>query len=84
MEKQEVTAVTILNLSAAFDTVDHDLLLEVLNKRLKITDRALKWYEQYLKPRKFKISINNTNSEEQTINYSVLQGYIPGAFLFIT
>ena len=60
MEKQEVTAVTILDLLAAFDIVDHDLLLEVLNKRFRIVDRALKWYEQYLKPRKFKVLINNT------------------------
>ena len=82
MEKQEVTAVTILNLSAAFYKVNHDLLLGVLNKRFGIKDKALKWYEQYLKPRKFKISINNTYSKEQTINYSVPQGSIQGAFLF--
>ena len=59
-QKQEVTAVTMLNLLAAFDTVDHDLLLEVLNKRFRITDGALKWYEHYLKPRKIKVSVNNT------------------------
>ena len=41
-------------------------------------------YEQYLKPRKFKVSINNTHSKEQTINYSVPQGSIQGAFLFNT
>ena len=57
MQKQEVTTVTVLNISAAFDTVNHDLLLEVLNKRFGIKEKALKWYEQYLKPRKFKISI---------------------------
>ena len=73
MENQEVTAVTIFDFLAAFGMVDHDLLLEGLNKRFRITDRALKWYEHYLKPRKFKVSINNTHSEEQTINYSVPQ-----------
>ena len=50
MEKQEVTAMTILDLSAAFDMVDHDLLFEVLNKRFGLKEKALKWYEQYLKP----------------------------------
>ena len=66
MERQEVTAVLILDLLAAFNTVNHDLLLEVLNKRFGIKEKALRWYEQNLKPRKFKISINNTYSEEQT------------------
>ena len=41
MEKQEVTAVTILDLLAAFDMVDHDLLLEVLNRRFGVKGRAL-------------------------------------------
>ena len=82
MEKQEVTAMTIHDLLAAFNMVDHDLLLEVLNKRFGVKGRTLKWYEQYLKTRKFKVSINNTYSKEQTINYSVPQGSIQGAFLF--
>ena len=77
-----MTAVTIFDLSAAFDTGDHDLLVEVLNKRFGIKDKTPKWYEQYPQPRKVRISINNTYSEEQTINYSVPQGSIQGAFLF--
>ena len=82
MEKQEVTAMTVLDLSAAFDTVDHDLPLAVLDQRFGVKGTALKWYEQYLKLRKFKVTINNTYSNEQTINYSVPQGSIQGAFLF--
>ena len=50
MEKQEVTAMTLHDLSAAFDMVNHDLLLEVLNKRFGVKEKALKQYEQYLKP----------------------------------
>ena len=40
MEEQLVTAVVIPELSAAFDTVHRDLLLEVLKKRFGVTDKA--------------------------------------------
>ena len=50
-----VTAVEILDLSTAFDTADHDLLLEVLDKQFGITGSARQWYHNYLKPRKFKV-----------------------------
>ena len=48
MEKQEVVPLVAINLSAAFDTVDHDLLLAVLRKKFGIDQVALKWFRSYL------------------------------------
>ena len=83
MEKQLVTVVVILDLSAAFDTVDHDLLLEVLEKQYGIVGTARQWYTSYLKPRSFKVSIKGTTSQPRQLDYSVPQGSVQGAFLFI-
>ena len=84
MEKQLVTAVVILDLLAAFDTVDHDLLLEVLEKRFGVTDKAKEWYSNYIKQRKFSIIIGKNKSEPRQLKCSVPQGSIQGAFLFIS
>ena len=83
MENKLVTAVTIWDLSAAFDAVDHDLLLEVLHNKSGIDGNALKWYNNYLKPRKFKVNINKAYSTQKTMQFSIPQGSIHGAFLFI-
>ena len=83
MENKLVTAVTILDLSAAFDTVDHDLLLEVVRNKFGIHGNALIWYNNYLKPGKFKVNINRTYSMEKTMQFSIPQGSVYGAFLFI-
>ena len=83
MEKQLVTVVVILDLSAAFDTVNHDLLLEVLEKRFGIAGAARKWCTSYLKPRSFKVSIRGSTSQSRQLDYSVPQGSIQGVFLFI-
>ena len=53
MDKQEVTLLVLLDLSAAFDTVNHSLLLNILEKDFGITDSAPKWlstivYQMYL------------------------------------
>ena len=56
------TAVVILDLSTAFDTVDHNLLLEVLEKQFGVTGDMTKWYNNYLKPRKFRVNINKETS----------------------
>ena len=62
LEKQQVTAMMALDLSAAFDTVDHDMLLEVLNKRFGLNGTALKWCDSYLRPRGFKVNVNKQYS----------------------
>ena len=82
MEKQLVTAVMILDLSPAFNTVDHDLLLEVLEKRFGVTDKAKKWYSNYIKQRKFSVIIGKNKSEPRQLKCSVPQGSIQGAFSF--
>ena len=45
METKSIMAMTILDLLTAFDTVDHDLLLEILNKKFGISEVALQWFE---------------------------------------
>ena len=70
MENKLVTAVTLLDLLAVFDTVDHDIFLEVLHNKFGIEGNALKWYSNYLMPRKFKVNINKACSTEKTMQIS--------------
>ena len=84
MQKQLVTVIVILDLSAAFNTVDHDQLLEVLETRYGIVGGAKQWYKSYLQARRFRVAIDNTRSRPRQLDYSVPQGSIQGAFLFVT
>ena len=79
---QLVTAIVILDISAAFDTVDHDLLLEVLGKRFGIVGTARTWYDSYLKPRRFRVAVEDKISQPRQLDYLVPQGSVQGAFLF--
>ena len=45
MEQQQATIVVITDLSAAFDTVNHDILLSVLDKRFGLQGKILNWTE---------------------------------------
>ena len=67
MEKQSITGLIALDLSAAFDTVDHDILLDILNTKFDIQDRALQWFREYLRPQSFKVVINNKYSKEKDL-----------------
>ena len=73
MENQSLTAVAILDSSATFDTVDHDLLLSILSQQFGIADTALKWYDSYLRPRYMKVCVNDVYSSEKQLTVSMLQ-----------
>ena len=51
MNTQEVTLLVMLDLSTAFDTVNHNILLTRLNKELGIRGVALEWFKLYLAKR---------------------------------
>ena len=81
MEEQKVTAVVAIDLSAALDTVDHDVLLDVLNNRFGLEGNTYNWIDSYLRPRKFKVNIGQSYSEEIDVKFSVPQGSIFGPVL---
>ena len=57
MEHQGVTALVCIDLSAAFDTFHHEVLLEVLKHNSGVGDTAIAWFDSYLRSRSVKILI---------------------------
>ena len=82
-EKQSIMSLVAIDLSAAFDTVDHAILLKILSSKFGIPDKALKWFDSYLWPRSFKVLIDSKHcSKEQDLDVSVPQGSCTRADLF--
>ena len=73
----------MMDLSAAFDTVDHELLLTILTNSYGIAGDALKWYSSYLRPRLFAVKIGETTSKPMDLQFRVTQGSASGANPFV-
>ena len=71
-----------LDLSAAFDTIDHHILLKTLKEKYLITGTVLKWFESYLKDRKFFVKINDSVSNGRMLISGVPQRSVLGPILF--
>ena len=82
MERQSITSLVAIDLSAAFDTVDHEILLDILKHKFGIEGKALQWFNNYLRPRSFKVITDGTYSQEQDLEVSVPQGSCAGANIF--
>ena len=82
MDNQQVTLLVLLDLSAAFDTVDHTILLKRLEVMYGISGTALKWFESYLTKRTQVVNINGTKSEKEELKWGVPQGSVLGPILF--
>jgi len=83
MSYQQVICLTLLALSAAFDTTGHFILLERLSPWFGISSITLFWIKSYLLNRYFFVNIDNLNSSVFQILYGVPQGSVLGSLLFI-
>ena len=75
LEKGEYVGVICMDLSKAFDTINHNLLLEKL-KAYGFSHNALSFMLSYLKKRSHKVNINNNFSTWEEIIAGVPQGSI--------
>ena len=71
MEHKNITILVIIDLSKAFDTVNHNVLLEALQKCFGIEGMALEWFHSYLSSRFFKVNISDAYSSLKELNFSV-------------
>ncbi|KAL5252941.1 hypothetical protein ACHWQZ_G015637 [Mnemiopsis leidyi] len=81
-DEKSATVVMMLDLSAAFDTVDHNLLLNILEKEIGLRGNVLKWFTSFLKGRSQRIRLGSTTSDEILIKFGVPQGSVLGPVLF--
>ena len=82
-DRQKVTLLGLLDMSAAFDTVDHNILLHRLEESYGVCGQALRWINSFLTDRTQVVSFAGRHSLPQRLACGVPQGSVLGPLLFI-
>ena len=81
-DQDKATVVMLLDLSAAFDTVDHSKLLSILEREMGLGGNVLKWFKSFLCGRCQRVRVGDCESYEIIIKFGVPQGSVLGPVLF--
>ena len=82
LDKKQIPAVISLDLSKAFDSINHNLLLSKLAD-LEMSESTIKWVKSYLSNRKQITKFQHFTSEEEEITSGIPQGSILGPLMFV-
>ncbi len=82
LDNGKVVMLVLLDHSAAFHTIDHEILLKRLSRQCGITGTALKWFQSYLKERTQTVNVGSSRSKYETLKYGVPQDSVLGPLPF--
>ena len=73
-----------MDLFTAFDTVDHDILCNILQDHFGISGTALKWFDSYLRPCSCAVTVQKAISSDKDLSFNIPQESCTGLVLFLT
>jgi len=82
VDQHGAAVLVLLDLSAAFDTIDHHILLTTLDNHFGVTGTAKAWFSSYLSNRYQKVKVPGATSPAKELAYGVPQGSVLGPILF--
>ena len=81
MDDGNISVLVLLDISAAFDTIDHEILLHCLHNVFGFEDTVLSWFQSYLENRTQTVAVHGKHSTPAPRRYAVLQGSVLGPIL---
>lgn len=82
IDNKSAAALVMLDLSSAFDTIDHNILLQRLSSSFGINSGALSWIKSYLVGRYQSVIVEDAQSSKSGLSFGVPQGSVLGPKLF--
>ena len=83
IDNKKAVVLVLLDLSAAFDTVDHAVLFCRLKNMFGLSGKVLEWFQSYLKLRTQSVSIHDSMSDDCHLQFGVPQGSVLGPLVFV-
>ena len=83
LDNDKVALLALLDLSAAYDTIDHSILLSRLQTSFGISGTVLSWFQSYLLDRSQTVCVKGASSKPSVLSFGVPQGSVLGPMLFV-